>query len=742
MAIGRISGSMLVSNLDRQGTDLQFTTNSLPLTYMNFSQFRVGINTNVTPQTLTIAGNLSTSNIIISGNSITTKNGEAINIASNISYGIGNLQIGGGSPGYTITTNGSGVLTWQGLATQSNTQGFFGNSFVMGTAAAGSTSNALTFSSTTSVTDGIASLNRLLGNITDSNGTLIHVAGNVTAGNVNSTLYGSVYGNITGTTASFTSISGTLTTASQTNITTVGTLGSLAVTGNVTAGNVISTFYGDQFGNSTGTSGSFTNVTGTLQTAAQPNVTSLGTLTGLVVTGNVTAGNVAGTQFDGNIVGTTGKFSGNVNANNVKATIGDFTTVSGNLSTAAQPNVTSLGTLTSLVVSGNVTAANVNGSIHGNIVGSTALFSSNVTTTGFLAFGLGADNLQAGVCGFVNDSYGFATQYNDGLVFTNQQGSVTQALFLGDTNIGNARTLLGVSISGTPIMNLTGAGDLAVAGNVNSSNVIATQFNGNVVGTVTGNISGTTASFSSIAGTLQTAAQPNITSVGTLTSLAVTGNVTAGNVNSTFYGDVHTNNITGINGNLTITLPSNSVAVFSSDQAVKLPIGNSYNRPAGVAGYIRYNTDTMTVEYFDGTSWIPVTNKVTSQNFNGDGVNNTYVLTHDASIESLLVTINGTVQQNGAYTVASGQITFAEVPLTTDAICVRYLGGVTSFSGVVSNDLTIQGNLTLSGILSAPQTTKASNATGTTGQVCWDANYIYVCTAPNTWKRSPLTGGY
>ena len=38
--------------------------------------------------------------------------------------------------------------------------------------------------------------------------------------------------------------------------------------------------------------------------------------------------------------------------------------------------------------------------------------------------------------------------------------------------------------------------------------------------------------------------------------------------------------------------------------------------------------------------------------------------------------------------------------------------------------------------------TKASNATGTAGQISYDANYIYVCTATNTWKRSPLTGGY
>ena len=38
--------------------------------------------------------------------------------------------------------------------------------------------------------------------------------------------------------------------------------------------------------------------------------------------------------------------------------------------------------------------------------------------------------------------------------------------------------------------------------------------------------------------------------------------------------------------------------------------------------------------------------------------------------------------------------------------------------------------------------TKAANDTGTTGQINYDTNYIYICTATNTWKRSPLTGGY
>jgi len=52
------------------------------------------------------------------------------------------------------------------------------------------------------------------------------------------------------------------------------------------------------------------------------------------------------------------------------------------------------------------------------------------------------------------------------------------------------------------------------------------------------------------------------------------------------------------------------------------------------------------------------------------------------------------------------------------------------------------GNVSVGGILSSPQQTKASNATGSVGEICWDATYIYICTATNTWKRVALTGGY
>ena len=36
------------------------------------------------------------------------------------------------------------------------------------------------------------------------------------------------------------------------------------------------------------------------------------------------------------------------------------------------------------------------------------------------------------------------------------------------------------------------------------------------------------------------------------------------------------------------------------------------------------------------------------------------------------------------------------------------------------------------------QTPASAGAAGTTGMICWDASYIYVCTATNTWKRSAI----
>ncbi|DAZ94087.1 TPA: hypothetical protein N0F65_004199 [Lagenidium giganteum] len=105
-----------------------------------------------------------------------------------------------------------------------------------------------------------------------------------------------------------------------------------------------------------------TNLTGTLQTAAQPNITSVGTLSSLTVSGNISGTLSTGAQPNITSVGTLTSLtvSGALN---------------GTLSTAAQPNITSLGTLTSLTVSGSLNITST-----GNLTLPASLTISNGTT--------------------------------------------------------------------------------------------------------------------------------------------------------------------------------------------------------------------------------------------------------------------------------------------------------------------------------------------------------------------------
>ena len=189
--------------------------------------------------------------------------------------------------------------------------------------------------------------------------------------------------NLTGTTLASTIVNSSLTS--------VGTLTSASVSGNVTAGNV--------YANS-GTIGA-SLLTGTLTTAAQPNVTSVGTLTALSVTGNVSAGNVSGTTGAFTNVSGNGAALTSITGANVTGAVAFATTansvaganvsgqvanalVAGTVYTAAQPNITSVGTLTSLSVTGNVSAGNIsatNGNLTtANVSGNVILGNASVTT--------------------------------------------------------------------------------------------------------------------------------------------------------------------------------------------------------------------------------------------------------------------------------------------------------------------------------------------------------------------------
>ena len=90
------------------------------------------------------------------------------------------------------------------------------------------------------------------------------------------------------------------------------------------------------------------------------------------------------------------------------------------------------------------------------------------------------------------------------------------------------------------------------------------------------------------------------------------------------------------------------------------------------------------------------------------------------------------VGSNGGFafgtTTHAGQNSTVEVMLGKHSATAAEINNGTSgtFRDLVLRNLRI----------SAPTLVPASaSATGSEGQIAWDANYIYVCTATNTWKR-------
>lgn len=126
-----------------------------------------------------------------------------------------------------------------------------------------------------------------------------------------------------------------------------------------------------------------TNLTGTLQTAAQANITSLGSLTSLDVAGTLTVDTIDETTSTAGVTIDSVLLKDNI----VTATTGTFTNVGGTLSTAAQANITSVGTLTSLAVTGiatigDVTLSAANPEVNGGDTDGALSVSSNTTTLG------------------------------------------------------------------------------------------------------------------------------------------------------------------------------------------------------------------------------------------------------------------------------------------------------------------------------------------------------------------------
>jgi cytoskeletal protein CcmA (bactofilin family) len=173
-----------------------------------------------------------------------------------------------------------------------------------------------------------------------------------------------------------------------------------------------------------------------------------------------------------------------------------------------------------------------------------------------------------------------------------------------------------------------------------------------------------------LTGTLQTAAQTNVTSLGTLTAL--TGGTGDFNWDSnTLVVDSSANRVGILNA-----APDVSLDIGSATDAVHVPSGTTAQRPTGAAGYFRYNSTTSKFEGYTD-SWGSIgggsgTNMDTNI-FAGDGSDTTFTLSNAPDDEqNLMVFVDGVFQAHDAYSVSGTTLTFSAAPANGRVITVYH----------------------------------------------------------------------
>ena len=267
-------------------------------------------------------------------------------------------------------------------------------------------------------------------------------------------------------------------------------------------------------------------------------------------------------------------FSGNLSGN-----------VTGTIQTASQTNITSVGTLTGL-----------------NVNGTTQIQNGNQ-----LQFGTATSN---NIRGYIQ-----ATETNDAHLIIATSGAEDIAFKDG-------------GVSGTTNMLIRGDGNVFISnGELTVSGDL--KANGNIIGDNSTNISGIDGiTASTLTGSLQTAAQTNITSVGTLTGLTVDGNVlldTTSNYLSLKGALLDKDGETGANGEVLVSTgsqvdwqnpntltASNSIkiTITENDNNTDFPI--TFSVAAGQSGGNTLHSDNQ-------FTYNALSNVVTAGTFSGSG---------------------------------------------------------------------------------------------------------------------------
>jgi len=424
-------------------------------------------------------------------------------------------------------------------------------------------------------------------------------------------------------------------------------------TGNAATANSSNNIFSLKIANTLSTSNIVAaNLTGTIRTAAQPIITSVGTLANLtlnvsgvglttprvtantIVANTITSPNISATGgntqilFNNNsLVGASSNltFNGTLltvlgNIQTTNATLGNLATsnyFAGTLTTAAQPNITSTGTLTSLAVTGNITSGNarLGNLVTANFFNGDGYLLSNISGTNITGESANANySTYSGTAALANVATVALTVTQNAQPNITSTGTLTSLTVSGVLS-GNVITADGDITSDTNINanNFSVINNITGAKNISTGNITATQFiggggnlnnlrGGNVVGNVT---SANVSYFANIPASASTGAY----------FLAMTSTVT-GNVrlftNSSFGFNADTGTLNS-NNFVALSAVNASTLSITADASVGNLVTNGTINATGslVAGSLR-STSSLTVSGLSVTSGLNSTADITT----------------------------------------------------------------------------------------------------------------------------------
>src|SRR6056300_165142 len=154
--------------------------------------------------------------------------------------------------------------------------------------------------------------------------------------------------------------------------------------------------------------------------------------------------------------------------------------------------------------------------------------------------------------------------------------------------------------------------------------------------------------------------------------------------------------------------PAVSLDVGSATDAFFVPKGTTAQRPTGVDGYFRYNTDDAQFEGYADGAWGAIAGSgggsaMETNNFTGDGSTTAFTLSSSVSNEdNLIVFIEGIYQNKGDYVASGTTITFDTAPVNGRRIVVQHILSSVAGNSTLYTSLTGDGSTTAFTLSGAP----------------------------------------